>query len=92
MRRNDLQFAAGPRDAMQLIHETENVGNVFDDMPANYFFEFIIGERIGKDSEIVNHICMTQTIRIDPDRAGKLVLTTTDVKNHALVFAQQQCA
>ena len=88
---------------MQLIHETENVGNMLDHMPANYFFKFIVGEWIRKDPEIVNHICMTQTIRIDADRAGKLILTATDIKDlfprrcrrstldHALVFVQQQC-
>ena len=69
---------------MQLIHEAENVGNMFDHVPANYFFKFIISERIWKDTEIVNHICVTQTIRIDPDRAGKLILTTTDIKNFFL--------
>lgn len=89
---DDLQFAAGLCDAMQLIHETENVGNMLDHMPANYFFKFIVSERIRKHSEIMDHVCMTQTIRIDPDRAGKFVLTTTDIEDHALVFIQQQCA
>lgn len=78
---NDLDFAAGLCDAMQLIHETENVRNMLDDVPANYFFKFIIGERVWKNSEIVSHICMTQTIRIDPDRTWKFVLTTTDIKD-----------
>src|ERR1700754_591909 len=99
---NDLQFPAGLCDAMQLIHKTENIGNVLDNMTANYFFKFMIRERIWKDSEIMNHICMTQTIRIDPNRTGKLILTTTDIKDlflrrcgrstldHALVFVQQQ--
>jgi hypothetical protein len=95
MRCDDVQFAAGLCDAMQLIYETENVGNMLDNMTANYFFEFIIVERIRKDSEIVNHICMTQTIRVDADRAGKFILTTTDVENlsafgHQSVFVQQQ--
>ena len=81
VRCNDLYFPAGLCDAMQLIHKAENVRHVLDHMPANYFFKFIIGERVRKDSEIMNHICMTQTIRIDPDRAGKFVLTTTDIKD-----------
>src|ERR1700741_2686280 len=99
---NDLQFPAGLCDAMQLINQTENIGTVLDNMTANYFFKLIIGERIRKDSEIMNHICMTQTIRIDPNRAGKLILTTTNIKDlflrrcgrgtldHASVFVQQQ--
>src|SRR5690349_8145783 len=102
MRRDDLQLAAGLCDAMQLIHETENVGHVLDNMTTNYFFEFIVSERIRKNSEIVNNIRMARTIRIDPDSAGKFVLTTTDIKDlflrrcrcstldHELVFIQQQ--
>src|ERR1700752_347735 len=82
---NNLKSAAGLCDAMQLIHETENVGNVLDNMPANYFSKFIIVERIRKHSEIMNHVCMTQRIGIDPDCAGKFVLTTTDIEDHALV-------
>jgi len=92
VRRNDLYLPAGLSDAMQLIYETEDVGNMLDHMPANYFFKLIVVEWIRKHSEIVNHICMTQTIRIDSDRAGKLILTTTDIKNHELVLVQQQCA
>ena len=84
MRSNDLQFAAGLRDAMQLIHKTEHIGDVLDNVTANYFFKFIIGERVWKNSEIVNDICMTRSIRIDTDRAGKLVLTTTDIKDFLL--------
>jgi len=37
----------------------------------------------------VNYISMTQTIRIDTDRAGKFILTTTDIENlsgHRSVF------
>jgi hypothetical protein len=38
---------------------------------------------------------MTQTIRVDADRAGKFILTTTDIENlsafgHRSVFVQQQ--
>ena len=53
---------------MQLIHKTEHIGNMLDNVTANYFFKFIIGERVWKNSEIVNDICMTQSIRIDTDR------------------------
>lgn len=90
-----LQNAAGPRDAMQFVNKTKHVGYVLDDVTANDLFKFVIGERIWKRSQIVNHIRMTQTIRVDADRARKFVLTTTDVENlsafgHRSVFVQQQ--
>ena len=95
MWRDDLQHAAGLRDAMQLVHETKHIGNVLDHVSTYDLFKLVIGERIWKRAEIVNDICMTRTIRIDADRAGKFVLTTADVENlflrlHRSVFVQQQ--
>lgn len=92
MRRENFQNAAGLRDAMQLINETKHVGNMLDDVAANDLFKLVIGERVWEGAEIVNYICMTQTIRVDADRAGKLILTTTDIENlfafgHRSVFA-----
>ena len=95
MRREYLQNSARLRDAMQLVDETKHVRNVLDHVTANNFFEFVIRKRIRKRAEIVNHIRVTQTIRIDTDRAGKFILTTTDVENlsafwHRSVLIQQQ--
>jgi len=81
MRRNNLQFAARLRDAMQFSDEAEHVRHVLDDVATNYLFEFIISERVWKRSEIMNHISVTHAIRIDADRSGKLVLTTTNVED-----------
>src|ERR1043165_7698288 len=69
---------------------------MLDNVTANDLVEFVVGERIWKRSEIVNDICVTQAIRIDADRTGKLVLTTPDIENlsafgHRSVFAQQTC-
>lgn len=95
MRRENLENAARSGDAMQLVDEPKHVGNVLDHMTTNNFLEFVIGKRIGKRTEIVNHIRMTQTIRIDADRAGKLVLTTTNIEylsalGHRSVLAHQR--
>jgi len=54
---------------------------MLDHVPANDLFKLIVLEWIRKGSEIVNYICMTLRIRIDADRAGKLVLTTPNIKN-----------
>ena len=95
MRSDDLQDAAGFGNAVQLGDKTKHVGNVLDDVATNDLFEFVVRERIWKRSQIVNDVCMTSSISIDADRAGKLVLTTANVEDlfpfgHALVFAQQQ--
>src|ERR1051326_5802821 len=69
---------------------------MLDNVTANDLVEFVVGERIWKRSEIVNDICVTQAIRIDADRTGKLVLPTPDIENlsafgYRAVFAQQPC-
>ena len=69
---------------MQLRYETEHVRHVLDYVSTNDLFKFIVAERIRKVSEVVNHISVTQTIRVDTDRAGILVLTTADIKNSFL--------
>jgi len=89
MWREYLENAAGLRDAMQLVNETKHVRNMLDDVTTNNLLEFVIRKWIGKGSEIVNHICMTQAIRVDTDGAGKFILTTTDIENlsgHRSVF------
>ena len=78
---DDLQYATRLRNAMQFVNKAQDVGNMFNDVTANDLFEFIVGEGIRKHSQIMNHICMTQSIRIDTDRSRKLVLTTTDIKD-----------
>ena len=81
---NDLEFAARLRDAMELRDEAENVGHMLNDVPANYLFEFIVAEGIGKGAEIVNNVGMAQSIRVDTDRTGKLILTTAYIENFFL--------
>ena len=81
MRCDDLYFAASLRDAMQLIHESKHIRNMLDHVATNDFFKFIVGEWIRKRSEVVNDIGMTQSIRVDADRSGEFVLTTTYVED-----------
>lgn len=69
---------------MQLINEAKHIRNMFDHMATNDLFKFIVSEWVWKRSEIVNDISMAQAVRIDADRSGKLILTTTDIKNFLL--------
>src|SRR5262249_13148037 len=61
---------------------------VFDNMPANYFIKFVIGEWIGEISQIVDYIRMTSGIGVDAYRARSLVLPTANVEN---LFAFDVC-
>ena len=71
---------------MQLINETENIGNMFDDVTTNDLFKLIVTEWIRKGSQIVNDIRMTPWICIDTNCTRKLVLTTPDIKNFLCKF------
>ena len=84
MRSDDLYFASGLRDPMQLVNEAKHIGNMFDHMTANDLFKFVISERVRKVAEIVNDVSVTRTVRVDADRSGELVLTTTDIENFFL--------
>lgn len=68
-------------DAMQLANKSHHVGKMLDYVAADDFIEFIIFEGVGQRSEVVNHIRLGARIRVDPDGAGKFVLTTSDIKN-----------
>src|ERR1043165_3364804 len=93
MRRENLEFTAGPRDAMQLVDEPDHVRRVFDHVTTNDFFKPVVVERIRKDAEIVNDVGVTARIRVDADRAGKFILATAYVQNslrgfgHAISFS-----
>ncbi len=81
---NNLQFATGLRDAVQLCNETENIGNMLDYMATDDLLKFVVFERIRKDPEIMNDIGMTPRIRVDADRSGEFVLTTADIQHAPL--------
>jgi len=78
---NNLQPAAGFRDAVQLRNKAQHVRHVLDNVATNDLVEFVVAERIGEGAEIVNNVCMAPRVCIDADRAGKFVLTTADVEN-----------
>ena len=81
MRCEDFQYAARLRDAMQLVYKSKHVRHVLDHVTTKDLFEFVIGKRIWKRTEIVDDVCMTATVRIDADSAGKFILTATDIEN-----------
>src|SRR5689334_12542556 len=93
VRRENLEFAAGPGDAMQLRDEPDHVRHVLDHVTTNDLFKLVVVEWIRKDAEIVNDIGVTARIRVDANRAGKFVLATAYVQNslggfgHAISFA-----
>jgi len=54
---------------------------MLDHVTTNYLFKLIISERVWKRSEIVNDVSVTQTVRVDTDRAGEFILATTNVED-----------
>lgn len=80
MRRNDFQFAPGLRNPVKFVHESENVRNMFDDMPANNFIKLAITEGIRKDAKVMYDVSVTARVRIDANRARYFILAATDVQ------------
>ena len=66
---------------MQLVHESEHVGNVFDHVATDDLFELIVSEWIWKVAEVVNDVGVASRVRVDADRAGIFVLSTPNIKN-----------
>src|ERR1044072_2536850 len=89
----NLQLAAGFRDAMKFSDEPDHVRHTLDHMAANNLFKLVVAERIRKDAEIVNDVGVTARVRVDADRAGKFILAAAYVQNslrgfgHAISFS-----
>lgn len=84
VRRNNLQFATGLGDAMQLSHEADYIWNMLDYMATDDLLKFVVHERIRKHPEVVDDVGMTPRIRVDADSTGEFVLTTADIQNSSL--------
>lgn len=68
-------------DSIQLVYESEDVGYVLNDVTTDDFVELVVVERIGEDAQVMNEVRLSSRIRIDTDRARKLVLPTPYVQN-----------
>ena len=68
-------------NSMQLVNESEDVGYVLDDVTTDDLVELVVVKRIGKDAQVMNEIGLSSRIRVDTDRARKLVLPTSYVQN-----------
>ena len=62
MRRDDLDAAPRLSDPVKLRNKSHYVGNVFNYVAADHLIEFVVGERIRHDSQIVDHIGMTARV------------------------------
>lgn len=78
---HDLYSSAGASDAMQLANKPHHIGKMLDYVTADDFIKFIIFERVGQCSEVMNHVRLCARVGVDPDGAGKFVLTASDIKN-----------
>lgn len=81
MRGYDPQLTCRFRNPVQLINETDHVGDMFDNMSANDFVKLIVAKWIGENTEIVYHVGVGPGISVDANRARILVLTAADIEN-----------
>jgi hypothetical protein len=81
MRCGNPDSTGGFCNAMQFRDKSHDVGYVLGDMAADYFVELIIGERIRKDTQIMDYIGVGSGIGIHTDRARRLVPATANVKD-----------
>ena len=66
---------------MQLSYETKHIWQMFDDVLADDLVKLVVSERIGKDTQVVNHVGMTPRVRIDADSSWNLILPAANVQN-----------
>jgi hypothetical protein len=66
---------------MQLVYESEDVWYVLDDVTTDDLVELVVVKGIGEDTQVMNEIGLSSRIRVDTDRARKLVLPTPYVQN-----------
>ena len=72
-------------DAVELGHECHHIGHVFDDMSRNNEIEFIVRERIGHDSKVVNHIGSRLWIAVESNRTFVFICSAPYIENFHIV-------
>lgn len=81
MRCDKLDAPARPGDSVKLGDESHHIGNVLDYVAADDFIEFVIGERIRYDSQIMYYIGIGFGIKIYSYCARILVAPAADIEN-----------
>jgi len=66
---------------MKFSYETHHIGNVLDHVSTDDEIKLVVFEWIRKRSEIVNNVGVTSRIRVDPNRARKLILAAAHIQN-----------
>jgi hypothetical protein len=81
VRSDEPYDAAVPGDSVELAHNGHRIANMFDNVTADDFVEFVIGERIGQVVEVVDNISGRPRIDVHPDRARDLVCAATYIED-----------
>src|SRR6185437_13454276 len=80
MRRNNQNLAARREQPVKLLHTSDHVGNVLDDVNCTNKAKLAIGERIREMVQIAEDVGTARGIAVDSDRSRIFVNATTDVK------------
>jgi len=81
MRRDQFYPSAVFRDPIELADERHDIRNMLDGMVRDDEIEFVIGKRIGKCAEIMDHIGAGFRIVVQTDRTFVLICSAADVEN-----------
>ncbi len=84
VRSGDEDASAIPQQAMELLHGTDHVGHVLDNVDGPDFVEGVIAERVRKVVEIAKDVGARSGNAVDADRAGIFVNPTPNVENSRL--------
>jgi hypothetical protein len=68
-------------DAVQLVDESNYIGNMFNNMSTDNGLEFVIAERIWKLAKIMKDISMTPRVGIYANRPWEFILPAADIQN-----------
>src|SRR4029453_7497556 len=84
VRRDDPQHATWFCNPVKFTDERNHIRHVFDYMATNNFVELIVWKRVWQNTQVVDDVGVRLWICVYSYRTGKLVLTTTYVKNSFL--------
>src|SRR5215813_10472215 len=78
--RQQLDYAAGPGDPVQLGHDRHWFFDMLDNMAANDFIELVVAKWIWQIVQVVYHIGVGARINVHADGTGSLVSPTTYIQ------------
>src|SRR6185437_8830140 len=80
MRRDNQNLAARREQPVKLLHTSDHIGNVLDDVNCTNKAKLAVGERIRKAVQVAQDVGPARRIAVDSDRTRIFLNAATDVK------------